>query len=299
MNLFVDAFAWLADPGHWSGPGGVPSRLLEHLAITAAALLAAAVVALPLGVLIGHTRRGAGLVGAVSGAARALPTLGLLTLFGLALGIGISAPLLALIVLAVPSLLAGAYAGVQAIDPAVPGAARAIGFSTAQVVLRVEVPLSMPVMIGGVRTAALQVVSTATLAAYTADIGLGRYLFAGLKSRDYPQMLAGALLVVVLTLVLDLLLGACQRAASARVAPRSEAAPVETRSDPVRVATGSDPVRVETRSDAAPVAPQPDAGRGAPRTDAAPVERGHGMSKTLPDLSHLSRPPSTDREESS
>lgn len=213
MSLFGDALAWLTDPTHWSGPGGIPIRTLQHLGITLLALVIAGAIALPLGVLIGHTRRGAGIVGGLTGAARALPTLGLLTLCGLWLGIGLGAPLLALTVLAIPSLLAGAYAGVQAIDAVIPEAARAVGFSPAQVILRVELPLALPVLIGGIRAAVLQVVSTATLAAYTADLGLGRYLFTGLKARDYPQMVAGALLVVALTLVLELLLAACQRAA--------------------------------------------------------------------------------------
>ncbi len=216
MNLFADAIAWLLAPAQWSGPGGIPTRLLQHLAITGATMLIAGVIALPAGVLIGHTRRGAGLVGGLSGAARALPTLGLLTLFGLALGIGLTAPMLALIILAIPSLLAGAYAGVQAIDPSVPAAAKAVGFSPRQVVLRVELPLALPVLVGGIRAATLQVVSTATLAAYTADFGLGRYLFAGLKSRDYPQMLGGALLVVLITIVIEVALAQCQRAAQRR-----------------------------------------------------------------------------------
>lgn len=218
MNLFADAIAWLADPANWSGNGGIPARLLQHLALALGALLLASIIALPLGAVIGHTRRGAGAVGALAGAARALPTLGVLTLFGLALGIGITAPLLALIVLAIPSLLAGAYAGVSAIEPSIPSAAKAVGFSPVQVLLRVELPLALPVMIGGVRAATLQVVSTATLAAYTSDVGLGRYLFSGLKSRDYGLMLAGALLVIALTLVLEILLALCQRMASRRIA---------------------------------------------------------------------------------
>ena len=218
MNLFADAIAWLADPAHWSGPSGIPVRLLQHLGLAATALIVAGIIALPLGSIIGHTRRGAGAVGALAGAARALPTLGVLTLFGLALGIGLAAPLLALIVLAIPSLLAGAYAGVSAIQPSIPSAATAVGLSPAQVLLRVEVPLALPVMIGGVRAATLQVVSTATLAAYTSDVGLGRYLFSGLKSRDYGQMLAGALLVIALTLVLEIVLAALQRYASRSIA---------------------------------------------------------------------------------
>ncbi|SJN08641.1 Glycine betaine ABC transport system permease protein [Leucobacter sp. 7(1)] len=216
MNLFIEAWAWLTDPAHWAGPGGIPVRLLQHLGVTLLAVLAAGVLAVPAGILIGHTRRGAGLIGGFAGAARALPTLGLLTLLGLWLGIGLAAPVIALIVLAIPSLLAGAYAGVQSVDPAVPEAARAIGFSPAQVIMRAEIPLALPVLIGGVRAATLQVVSTATLAAYTADLGLGRYLFAGLKSRDYPQMLGGALLVVALTVACELVLAAAQRAATFR-----------------------------------------------------------------------------------
>ncbi|MEU5153039.1 ABC transporter permease subunit [Glycomyces sp. NPDC021274] len=218
MNLFLDALAWLADPANWTGPGGVPTRVLQHLAITFAAVTAAAILALPAGILIGHTRRGAGLVGAIAGAARAIPTLGLLTLLGLALGIGLKAPLIALIVLAIPSVLAGAYAGVQNVDPAVTGAAKAIGMSPEQVIRQVEIPLAAPVIIGGLRAATLQVVATATLAAYTADFGLGRYLFSGLKSRDYAEMLAGALLVAALALLLELLLAAAQRSAAKRIA---------------------------------------------------------------------------------
>lgn len=217
LGLFGDALAWLADPAHWSGSGGILRRLVQHLGVSLLAVGIAAVIALPVGVLVGHLRRGAGLIGGLTGAARALPTLGLLTLFGLAFGIGLAAPLIALVVLAIPSLLAGAYAGMQAVDARIPEAAKAIGFSAPQVMLRVELPLSLPVLIGGLRAATLQVVSTATLAAYTADIGLGRYLFAGLKSRDYPQMLAGALLVVALTLLLELLLAACQRAAASAI----------------------------------------------------------------------------------
>lgn len=218
MNILTEAFGWLTDPANWAGAGGIPARVLQHLAITGIAVLAAAAIALPAGLLIGHARRGAAVVGAITGAARAIPTLGLLTLIGLAIGIGVTAPLLALIVLAIPSLLAGAYAGIQAIDPATAQAAQAIGMSPAQVLLRVEMPLAAPTIVGGIRAAALQVVATATLAAYTADIGLGRYLFTGLKSRDYPEMLGGALLVAALALLLELALAACQRIAATRIA---------------------------------------------------------------------------------
>ena len=221
MSL-MDALLWLSDPARWWGASGILARTLEHLGVTLLALVAAGVIALPAGVLIGHTRRGSTAIGAFTGAFRALPTLGLLTLFGLLLGIGITAPLLALIILGIPSLLAGAYSGIQSIDPTIPGAARAIGMSEAQVIRRVELPLAMPVIVGGVRAATLQIVATATLAAYTADVGLGRYLFAGMKSRDYPQMIAGALLVTVLAILLELILAAVQRTVSTRLADPSK-----------------------------------------------------------------------------
>ncbi len=221
MNLFADAIAWLTDAGQWSGAAGIPTRTLEHLLVTAAAVGLAALVAVPAGLVVGHTGRGAGLVGAVAGAARSIPSLGLLTLFGLWLGIGLEAPLLTLVVLALPSLLVGAYSGVQSVDPGIAQAAKAIGLSPRQVLLQAEVPLAMPVLLGGLRAATLQVVATATLAAYTADYGLGRYLFAGLKSRDYPQMLGGALVVIALALALELLLAALQRLAARKADPAS------------------------------------------------------------------------------
>lgn len=219
MNLFADAFSWLADAAHWHGPGGIPVRVFEHLWISFLAVALASAIALPAGVVIGHTRRGAGPVGALTGAARALPTLGVLTVCGLWIGIGIGAPLVALVVLAVPSLLAGAYSGVQSVPVETSGAATAIGMSPVQLVFHVELPLALPVIVGGVRAAVLQVVATATLAAYSADVGLGRYLFTGLKTRDYAQMLAGAVLVTALALVLEIALAALQGWTARKAAP--------------------------------------------------------------------------------
>lgn len=219
MNLFAEALAWLSDSANWSGPAGIPVRIGQHLAVSAVAVAVAALLAVPAGIVIGHTRRGAGTVGAVTGAARALPTLGVLTVCALWLGIGIGAPLVALVVLAIPSLLAGAYSGVQSVPAQTASAARAIGMRPAQVVWQVELPLALPVIVGGLRAAVLQVVATATLAAYTGDIGLGRYLFTGLKTRDYGQMLAAALLVILLAIALEVLLSTIQRATAGRRAP--------------------------------------------------------------------------------
>ena len=211
MNLLTEALIWIGDPAHWAGTDGITRRLLQHLGIVALVVVLAAAIALPAGVLVGHTGRGRGLVVAAAAAGRAVPTLGLLTLVGLLVGIGLQAPVLALVVLALPSMLAGAYSGVEAVDRATVDAARAVGMTEWQIVRRVELPLAGPVIVGGLRSAVLQVVATATLAAYVADSGLGRYLFTGLKARDYPLMLAGSLLVVLLALLLDGALGQAHR----------------------------------------------------------------------------------------
>ena len=202
MNLIAEAWAWLTDPAAWS-EGGIPERIVQHLAVTVVVVVLAALIALPTGLVVGHRRRGGGWVVATSGAARAIPTLGVLTLFALWLGIGLLAPVLALVLLAIPPLIAGAYAGVAAIDRSIPEAARAIGMSEWQIVGRVEVPLAARTIVGGLRSATLQVVATATLAAYTSDAGLGRYIIGGLKSRDYAEMIGGSMLVVALALILD------------------------------------------------------------------------------------------------
>ena len=203
MNYFTQALAWIADSANASGSNGIWARSWEQLWYTPLAVLLASMIAIPLGYLVGHTGRGRGLVVASSGAARALPTLGVVTLLGLIFGIGLFAPLVALVLLAVPSVLAGAYAGVEAIDPRTVDAARAMGMSEWQVLMRVEMPLGLPLLIGGLRSATLQVVATATLAAYVGAGGLGRFLFYGLKTQDYPQMLAASMLVVAIALIME------------------------------------------------------------------------------------------------
>ncbi|MCT2178774.1 ABC transporter permease subunit [Brachybacterium muris] len=210
------ALQWLQDPARWSGPSGIPMRLLEHLGYTALGVAVAALIAIPLGLLVGHTGRGKALAVAAAGAARALPTLGLVTLFALMMGIGLTAPLLAFVILAVPSLLAGAYSAIEAVNPATVDAARAQGMTEWQILTRVELPLGLPLLIGGVRGATVQVIATAMLAAYVGNGGLGRYIFLGLGSQDYPQMIAGSLLVIALALVLDLMLLLLQRVTAPR-----------------------------------------------------------------------------------
>ncbi|WP_124054351.1 ABC transporter permease [Arcanobacterium ihumii] len=202
---------WLFTWEHWLGENGIFSRLGEHLAISLAAVIISMLIAIPLGVLIGHTRKGTEVMGAFTGATRAIPTLGIITVFGLFLGIGVVPPLAALVVLAIPSLLAASYSGIQSVNQLTVDAAQAIGMNGWEVIKNVELPLSMPVLVGGIRIATLQVVSTATFAAYTSDLGLGRFLFLGLKTRDYPQMLGAAVLVIVLAIILEMTLAFVQR----------------------------------------------------------------------------------------
>lgn len=211
MNSFLGALAWLADPANWAGANGIPVRILEHLAITGIAVLIAAVIAVALGLYIGHTGRFSFLVVSTTGALRALPTLGLLVLFALWLGIGIGPVIIVLVVLAIPPLLAGAYAGVESVDRATIDAARAVGMTEWQILTRVEIPLGLPIIVGGLRSAVLQVVATATIAAYLPIGGLGRYIFDNLSLRKFEPVFAGAILVTLLALVLEGVFAGIQR----------------------------------------------------------------------------------------
>ncbi len=216
MSVVTDTVEWLTDSVRWSGDDGIPHRLLEHVGYTAETIAIAAVIAVPLGFWIGHTGRFRSVAVALTGAMRALPTLGLLTLIALYLGIGLTPPLIALVVLAIPPLLAGAYAGVEAVDSQTVDAARAMGFTEWQILTRVEIPLGLPIIVGGIRSAVLQVVATATVAAYVGLGGLGRYLIDGQAVSDYPQMAGGSVVVVALALVLDGVFAALQSLASGR-----------------------------------------------------------------------------------
>ena len=174
MSLVSEAVQFLTDPANWSGPAGIPQRLLEHVGYSALTMAIALVVAVPLGLWVGHTRRGGSVVVGLAGALRALPTLGLLTLFTLLMGLGLMPPILALVLLAVPPILSGTYSGIAAVSPALVDSARAMGMTEGQVLTRVEIPVALPVVLGGIRNAALQVLATVTVVAYINLGGLGR-----------------------------------------------------------------------------------------------------------------------------
>jgi len=195
---------YLTDAYNWSGNEGIWARILEHLWYTFAALGISAVIALPIGLRIGHTRRGAFLAINLGNAARALPSLGLLMLAVLITDqIGFVPVLIALVALGVPPILASTYAGLSGVDPATIDAARGMGMTGREILTKVEIPIGLPLIISGIRSATLQIVSTATIAALVSLGGLGRYVVDGLKLRDFPQMFTGALLVALLAIVLD------------------------------------------------------------------------------------------------
>jgi osmoprotectant transport system permease protein len=221
MNLFE----YLADPANWTGPDGIWNLLLEHLGYTVASVGIAAAIAIPLGIVIGHTGRGSFLVIGLSNAARAIPTLGLLVLVVLLLGTGTGPIIGVLAILALPPVLTATAAGIRGADHEAVQAARGLGMSAWQVVAKVEWPLALPLVISGLRSATLQVVATATVAAYSSGQGLGRLLITGNATRDYPEMFAGAFLVAVLAIVLDILLGGLGWLAGRRAHPGPKTIP--------------------------------------------------------------------------
>ncbi|MFF5624910.1 ABC transporter permease [Microbacterium sp. LWH10-1.2] len=234
MNLFAEAIAWMFAPEQWQGRYALPVLLGQHLALTLISVLIAAAIALPLGWLIGHTGKGREIAVAVSGAARAIPAFGLMVLLVLLLGVlhVPEAAIITFVLLAIPSLLAGAYTGLEAIDRRVIDAARAMGMTEWQIFFKVEVPLGLPLLVGGIRSALLQVIATVTIAAYVNLGGLGWPIIQGIPLRRFDQVLGGAIIVAVLALLVDLLLASAQHAAvprglrTGRPTRRRAAAPV-------------------------------------------------------------------------
>ncbi|WP_277211167.1 ABC transporter permease [Isoptericola croceus] len=202
---------WFLDPAQWAGADSIPVQVGYHLLYSGTALLVALAIAVPLGVYIGYTGRGELLVAGAANALRALPTFGLLVLVVMLVAplVGsrlafVGPTIVVLVLLAVPPILSGTVAGIQGADPGAVGAARATGYTRPQILWHVQVPCALPLFLSGIRNATLQIVSTATVAAYVSLKGLGRYIIDGRASSDYTQMAAGAVLVAVVALVLEL-----------------------------------------------------------------------------------------------
>ncbi|GIF65115.1 glycine betaine/carnitine/choline transport system permease protein OpuCB [Asanoa ishikariensis] len=215
MNIVQSAWVYLNDPLNWTNPGGILDRLGEHLTISAAAVAIGCVVALPLGVWLGHSGRGGGLVVLVSDLTLAIPTIALLTILPLTiLGFGKPPIIVALAVFALPPLLSNAYTGIRQVDPETRDAAKGMGLSGMQLLRRVELPLAIPYLAAGFRTAAVQVVATTALASYVNGGGLGQIIASGFGlgiSAAGGQILAGGVLVAALALAVEGILALVER----------------------------------------------------------------------------------------
>lgn len=200
MNVLHYINAFFSDSAHWQGYDGIPTRVAEHIQYTLEALALAAAIGLPVGLITGHTGRGGNALSLIATAGRALPTFGLLVLMTLMFGFGLVNVMTPLVVLAVPPILVTTYEAMRSVDPSPVDAARGMGMSEAGVLFQVELPAALPLILGGVRSAAIQIVSTATIAAYVSLGGLGRYIVDGLYQRNYEKVVGGATLVAVLAL---------------------------------------------------------------------------------------------------
>jgi osmoprotectant transport system permease protein len=211
MNFLGDVVTWFTTASHWQGTNGIPHRVLEHVVMSVAAVGAAVIVALPPSLWLGHLRRFGSVAINFSNVGRAIPSFAVLVLAAQIIGIGAEPAFIALFVLAIPPLVTNSYVGMADVDPEIRESARGMGMTGWQSLWRVELPIALPVVLAGVRTAAVQVVATATLAALVAWGGLGRYIIDGLAQRDFVQVFAGAFLVALLSVLTELFLALIQR----------------------------------------------------------------------------------------
>ncbi|MER6064046.1 MULTISPECIES: ABC transporter permease [unclassified Streptomyces] len=200
MNVLNFAHAFFGDSAHWHGYDGIPTRLAEHVKYSLEALLFAALIGLPVGLVTGHYGRGGNALALIATAGRALPSFGLLVLMFIWIGFGLLPVMIPLVVLAVPPILVTTYEAIRSVDPSPVDAARGMGMPEARVLFQVELPVALPLILSGLRTAAIQIVSTATIAAYVSLGGLGRYIIDGLYQKDYEKVVGGATLVAGLAL---------------------------------------------------------------------------------------------------
>jgi osmoprotectant transport system permease protein len=214
MDFLVAALGWLADPSHWSGPDGIPMRIAEHLLYSLSGVAAAALIAIPTGIALGHTGRGGFFAINVAGVGRALPTFALLVIAFLllaraapSLAFGFWPTFLAMVPLALPPILTNTYVGIRGVDRDVVEAARGMGMSELRIVRAVTFPLGLPLILAGLRTATVAVIATATLGALVAGGGLGRYIVDGLALQQYERLFGGAVLVALLAIGTELAFG--------------------------------------------------------------------------------------------
>jgi len=216
MDFLQSVAAWLASPEHWTGSDGIPNRVAEHLVLSGLTVLAAVLIALPIGVWAGHTGRGGFLAINVANLGRAMPSLALLALMlpvalAFKLGLGFWPTFFALVPLGIPPVLTNSYVAVRGVDPDIVEAARGMGLRERQVLRHVELPIGAPLILAGIRNSAVAIVATATLGALVAGGGLGRYIVDGLARQEYPRLFVGALLVALLSIGVEVVFGGVER----------------------------------------------------------------------------------------
>lgn len=211
MEFLADVASWFTTASHWRGSDGVPHRLYEHVVMSTAALATALVVALPVGVVLGHLHRGGVVIVNLANIGRAIPSFAVLVLAFFVFGIGPEPAFVALVALAIPPIVTNAYVGITEVEAEAREVAVGMGMTGSQVLRRVELPLALPLVMAGIRTAGVQVVATATLAAVIAWGGLGRYIIDGFAQQDRVKLFAGALLVALLAIAVELGLALVQR----------------------------------------------------------------------------------------
>jgi osmoprotectant transport system permease protein len=211
MSILVKVVQWFVDPAHWSGPDGMPTRFAQHIQLSAESVVIGAVIALPIGIALGHYGRFGNVAMNISNVGRAIPSFALLVLSFQIFGLGDAPIIISLTALAIPPMVTNSYVALREVDPDIKEAARGMGYRELAQVLRVELPLAVPLIMAGIRTSAVQVVATATLAALIAGGGFGRYIIDGLAQFDYTKMVAGAILVALLALATETGLGGVER----------------------------------------------------------------------------------------
>ena len=214
MGIVADTWRWFTDPAHWAGSDGIPTRLSEHVQLSAESVAIGALIALPIGIALGHYGRFGTAAINFSNVGRAVPSFGILVIAFQVLGLGNLPIVVALTALAIPPMVTNSYVALREVDADVKDAARGMGYRELTQVLRVELPLAVPLIMAGIRTSAVQVVATATLAAIVAGGGFGRYIIDGLATQDYTKLFAGALLVAALALATELTLSVVERLVS-------------------------------------------------------------------------------------
>ncbi len=224
MDTFVEVVDWLTAPAHWSGSNGIPVRLLEHLELSAVALALASAVAIPVGLYVGHARRLEFLAVSIANLGRSIPSFAILVLAYLlflqlwpSLAFGFGPTVVALFLLAVPPILTNTFVGVQVVDPDTVEAARGMGMTERDLLLRLELPLAAPLIMAGLRTSAVTVVATATLAALIGGGGLGRFIIDGRATNDIPMVVSGAVLVAILSILTEASFALVERAVRPRM----------------------------------------------------------------------------------